>query len=58
MNNQKYTLKRKYRDYPIETEIIVRERNNDHILIAIDGMLEYMPIMDFWIITGQIGFEI
>lgn len=49
-----YTIKKKYGRYPIGTNVIVREESDTHILVSIDGTLEFMPKMVFWIITGQI----
>ena len=48
------TIKKEYGGYPIGTKVIVREQDDTHILVSIDGTLEYMPKMVFWIITGQI----
>ena len=51
---KKYTLAREYNGCPIGTEVIVRENDDTHILVSIDGTLEYMPKIAFWIITGQV----
>lgn len=54
MNNPKYIIKKEYGNYPIGTEVFVKEDNDTHILVFIDGTLEYMNKMVFWIITDQV----
>ena len=54
MEIKKYTLAREYNGCPIGTEVIVRESDDTHILVSIDGTLEYIPKTAFWIITGQV----
>ena len=54
MENKKYAIKKAYGTYSIGTEVIVRENNDTHVLVSIDGTLEYMPKMAFLVITGQV----
>lgn len=54
MENKKYTIQKEYGRYPIGTEVIVRENDGSHILVSIDGTLEYMSKVNFWIITGEV----
>lgn len=54
MKNKKYAIKKAYGNYPIGTEVIIRENDDTHVLVSIDGTLEYISKVTFWIITGQI----